>query len=49
MLQLAANATAGYIGLFFFLSFFAVVVALLLKPGAKAVADKNALIPFKEE
>lgn len=49
MTPLAANATAGYLGLFMFLTFFALVIFTLVRPGAKAEADRNALIPFKEE
>jgi hypothetical protein len=36
MAPLAANATAGFIGMFLFMAFFAAVIYVLLRPGAKA-------------
>lgn len=49
MMQHAANATAGFVGLFLFLGFFLIVVLTLMGPRAKAAANEHALIPFKEE
>ncbi len=49
MAPLAANATAGFIGMFLFMALFAAVIYVLLRPGAKQQADLHAQIPFKEE
>lgn len=49
MSPLAANATAGFVGMFIFMAFFAGVIITLLRPGAKRQADQNAQIPFKED
>jgi cbb3-type cytochrome oxidase subunit 3 len=49
MMQAAASTTAGMAGLLIFLGMFLFIVASLLRPGAKAEADRNARIPFKED
>lgn len=49
MMPYGASTWAGLIGLFLFVTFFAVVVVMLLRPGSKAEADQNAQIPFKED
>lgn len=49
MIPAAANATAGLLGLFIFVSFFALVIFSLVGHRAKTEADQHALIPFKEE
>jgi len=46
---LAASAVAGYAGLAIFVTFFALVIITLLRPGAKSEGDINAQIPFKED
>jgi len=46
---LAASAIAGYAGLAIFVTFFALVIATLLRPGAKESGDRHAQIPFKED
>jgi len=49
MTPLAANALAGYAGLAIFISFFAGVVFMLLRKGARETANEHAQIPFKED
>lgn len=49
MSGIAANATAGIVGMTIFIVIFAVVIISLLRPGAKQQADLHAQIPFKED
>jgi|GEM_PF-887983 len=48
MMHAAANAMAGMLGLGIFVLFFAGVVYMLLRKGAKEEAAAHAMIPFKE-
>ena len=48
MMAAAANSMAGIISLLIFVTFFAGVVVMLLRKGAKEEADAHAQIPFKE-
>lgn len=49
MTTLFASPLAGTLGLLFFFAFFVGVVVMLLWPGAKEKAERDALIPFREE
>lgn len=49
MIPAAANATAGLLGLFIFMSVFLFVIYTLLRRGAREEAKSNAAIPFKED
>ena len=48
MMHAAANATAGLISLSIFVIFWMLVVASLLRKGAREEAQQHAQIPFQE-
>jgi hypothetical protein len=48
MMQAAANATAGLIGLGIFVTFWTLVALMLIGKKARDEAARNALIPFKD-